>query len=207
LNARVDGGRVWVTTPTLAQLKLHDINPTIAEAWVWDKSNRYLDLAAKILADARKNPDPLIVKTIKDVYTRTNGKIGEPRHWPTQQHLNRRDWYFTIVAQSRFAIDLTLTKINRETGLMPLAVDHDAVFFASDNPDPVAGWPGDPSKLGTGVGQWKPIGSAHLADWGPAHLTEGKFQPGQPVRRGWRYKEAAADLAPPAAWRQSRGSD
>ena len=127
-----------MTTPTLSQLKLHGITPVISEAWVWDSSNRYLDLAAKVLADGRKHPDPLIVKTIKDLYTRTTGKIGEPRRWPTQQHLNRRDWYFTIVAQSRFAIDLQLTKIFRDTGAMPLAVDHDAVFYASDNPDPVA---------------------------------------------------------------------
>ena len=55
LNARVRQDRVWVTTPTLAQLKPHDITPTIREACVWDQSNRYLDLAAKILADGRKH--------------------------------------------------------------------------------------------------------------------------------------------------------
>lgn len=56
LNARVEGDRVWVTTPTLSQLKLHGITPDIHEAWIWAKSSRYLDLAAKIIADARTPP-------------------------------------------------------------------------------------------------------------------------------------------------------
>lgn len=202
LSARVDGDRVWVTTPTLAQLKLHGITPPIHEAWIWATSSRYLDLAAKVLAEGRTHPAPAMVTTIKDIYTRTTGKLAERRTWRTSQHLHRPDWYFTIVAQSRFAIDLQLTKINLGTGAMPLAVDHDAVFYASSNPDPVAGWPGDPAKLGTGVGQWKPIGSADLATWGAKHLTEATaFTAGQPLSRGWLYRNAANDLTPPGAWR------
>lgn len=202
LNARVEGDRVWVTTPTLSQLKLHGVTPTIHEAWIWAKSSRYLDLAAKVIADARTHPDPLMVTTIKDLYTRTNGKLAERRPWRTVQHLHRPDWYFTVVAQSRFAIDLQLTKIQREHGAMPLAVDHDAVFYASTEPNPMKAWPGDPSKLGTGVGQWKPIGSADLGTWGPKHLTEATaFVAGQPLPRGWLYKNAANDLTPPGAWR------
>lgn len=202
LSARVEGDRVWVTTPTLAQLKLHGITPQIHEAWIWAKSSRYLDLAAKVIADGRNHPDPQMVQTIKDLYTRTSGKLAERRPWRTRQHLHRPDWYFTIVAQSRFAIDLQLTKIHRETGSMPLAVDHDAVFYPSSDPDPISGWPGDPAKLGTGVGQWKPIGSADLPAWGPKHLTEATaFTPGQPLSRGWLYRAAANDLTPPGAWR------
>lgn len=209
LSARIEGDRVWVTTPTLAQLKLHGITPQIHEVWVWDKSSRYLDLAAKVIAEGRNHPDPLMVKTIKDLYTRTSGKLAERRPWRTTQHLHRPDWYFTIVAQSRFAIDLQLTKINRETGTIPLAVDHDAIFYASSNPNPIAAWPGDPAKLGAGVGQWKPIGSADLPTWGPKHLTEATaFTAGQPLSRGWLYRAAANDLTPLGAWRteiQRRG--
>ena len=83
LSARIEGDRVWVTTPTLAQLKLHGITPQIHEAWIWDKSSRYLDLAAKVLAEGRTHPDPLMVKTIKDLYTRTSGKLAERRPWRT----------------------------------------------------------------------------------------------------------------------------
>ena len=128
-------------------------------------------------------------------------RLAERRPWRTTQHLHRPDWYFTIVAQSRFAIDLQLTKINRETGVMPLAVDHDAVFYASTEPEPLKAWPGDPGKLGTGVGQWKPIGSADLPSWGSKHLTEATaFTPGQPLGRGWLYTDAANDLTPLGAW-------
>lgn len=38
--AVVSGGRVWVTTPTLEQLRMVDIEPVVHEAWVWTISAR-----------------------------------------------------------------------------------------------------------------------------------------------------------------------
>lgn len=48
----------------------------------------------------------------------------------------------------------------------------DAIAFAVDDPNPVTAWPGDPAKLGEGIGAWKPIGTADLATWGPKHLRK-----------------------------------
>ena len=57
-----------------------------------------------------------------------------------------------------------LHQIGERTGEWPLAVATDTVLYASDDPDPVTAWPGDPGSLGRGFGQYKPEASGLLAE-------------------------------------------
>lgn len=71
----------------------------------------------------------------------------------------------------------------------------DAIFYTTDDPDPVTAWPGDPTaagtRLGTDIGHWKPIGAAPLDQWAPTHLVD------EPAGATFRYSKAVADLTPP----------
>lgn len=193
-TARVDNGRRWVTVHTLRQLKAHGITPTVHEAYTWDVTSRYLDSAGQILRTAREHSaNPAVTATVKALYTATVGKLGE-RDGRPNYHLWRPDWRHHIVAASRTGILHTLSGILDKSGVAPLAVDHDAVFFASDEADPAKAWPGDPKKLGTSPGSWKPIGRGDLAAWGPKHLVDATPTTGARGFKVFRYGDAVADL-------------
>lgn len=193
-GARVGNGRVWVTVHTLRQLKAHGVEPKVHESYTWDTTVRYLEGPGTALAQARLDlsasaqQDPgaaAALATIKALYSSTVGKLAETEHNP-DFHLWRPDWRDHVIASTRTAILHTLTKAQEISGQHPLVVDRDAVFYASDDPNPVTAWPGDPAKLGTALGSWKPIGSADLTTWGPKHLVK---RPGR-----WHYADAVDEL-------------
>lgn len=212
-GAAVGKNRVWVTVHTLRQLASHGVRPAIWESWTWDVTARYLEGPGKTLVQARSALSALIASnngdggrdlegtaqqtalqaedagtvlaTIKLLYAATVGKLAERDHRP-DFHLWRPDWRDHVIAASRTGILHTVTKALEISGVAPLAVDRDAIFYASDDPDPISAWPGDPSKLGTSPGAWKAIGTGDLQSWGPEHLAK---------RVGrWRYAEAVDAL-------------
>lgn len=181
-GAPVEDGH-WVTTPTLRQLQAVGITPTIRESWTWQSEARYLEPAAKALSHAlTASSDPAVVQTLKKVFSATVGKLGQvERPRGRGAHLHRPDWRHHIIAQSRLAIQLTVMKAQQLTGAVPLVVDRDTIVYASNHDDPTQAWPGDPAKLGTGIGQWKPVGIAPLAEWGPQYL------PSDRLHHRWNY--------------------
>lgn len=186
LSAHLSDGTMWVTVHTLRQLAAHDIDVDVHEAWVWDERSRYLEPAAKrlrpLLTSGHNDP---VTATLKGLYTSTVGKLGQIEHDP-DFHLWRPDWRHHVIAHTRTAILHTLTQNAHRSGAFPLAVSRDLIVYASDEADPAAAWPGDPSKIGPGLGQWKHVGQADMATWAPRHL----------VRRvgAWHYKAAVDDL-------------
>lgn len=189
-GAKIDDGRIWVTTHTLRQLAMVDINPTIHESWTWQNTARYLEPASRNLRAALDGAqDPDVTRAIKTLYSTTVGKLGERDHRPNY-HLWRPDWRQHIIAATRTAIMHTLIKAHDRTGAMPLVVDRDTVIFAVDTDDPTTAWPGDPAKLGTGIGAWKPAAIADLTTWGPAHL------PGDRLDWHYRYSDAMKAMTP-----------
>ena len=193
-GARVGNGRMWVTVHTLRQLSAHGIEPQIHESYTWGVTARYLEGPGKVLAAARKTltaaqepaeGDQAVLAAIKMLYSSTVGKLAEREHSETF-HLWRPDWRDHVIGASKTAILRTLSQAADSSGMYPLVVDRDAVFFASDEADPEAAWPGDSKKLGTGLGSWKPIGSADLATWGPEHMAK---RPGR-----WPYADAVDAL-------------
>lgn len=193
-GARVGKGRMWVTVHTLRQLAAHGIEPQIHESYTWGVTARYLEGPGKTLANARKaltavqeasESDQAVLTAIKMLYSTTVGKLAEREHSETF-HLWRPDWRDHVIGATKTAILRTLSQVAESTGTHPLAVDRDAIFYASDEADPWAAWPGDPNKLGPNLGSWKPIGSTTLADWGPEYLAK---------RTGrWPYADAVNAL-------------
>jgi hypothetical protein len=193
-GARVGNGRMWVTVHTLRQLAAHGITPTVHESYTWGTSARYLEGPGRVLGSARTAlaaaaaEDPgarAVLGAVKALYSGTVGKLAEREHH-AGFHLWRPDWRDHVIGATKTAILHTITKAQQLSGASPLVVDRDAVFYASDHPDPATAWPGDPAKLGTNLGSWKSIGTADLATWGPQHL---------PKRTGrWHYADAVADL-------------
>ena len=164
-----------------------DIEPVIHECYIWTQTARYLESASKQLRAAladEASADPAVTATIKGVYTATVGKLGERQPSRRDYHLWRPDWRHMIIAHTRTAILNQLIKIHDASGVMPILVDRDTIGFVTDEPDPVAAWPGDPAKLGTGIGAWKPAGVGTLKTWGPQFLV-----PQRPGKK-FRYIDA-----------------
>lgn len=189
-SARMAGGRIWVTSITLSMLAAHGVTPKVHEAYTWARTARYLEAAGKSLSDAVKatNVDPAVLGTIKTLYTITTGKLGEIDH-RDNHHLWRPDWRHHIIARARAGILSTIDDVRQRSGAIPIVVDRDAVGFVSDDPDPISAWPGNPDKLGTSTGAWKPMGSADLATWGPQALAK---KPGR-----WAYDQHTSALTLP----------
>lgn len=199
-GARVAKGRMWVTVHTLRQLAAAGITPTIHEAYTWGTRTRYLDGPGKALAAARQHLQPIatgdvdaaaVLKTIKVLYTATVGKLAEREH-QSDFHLWRPDWRDHVIGATRTAILANLRNIQEACGAIPVVVDRDAVLYLSDDPDPLAAWPGNQlpgkdKKLDlTALGSFKPIGTAELQQWGPQFLTKrgGRFRYDDAVKKG-----------------------
>lgn len=191
-GAHVEDNLMWVTTHTLRQMDMVGITPRVHEAYTWDHTARYLEPAAKQFRQALEvATDPAVVATIKNTYTSTVGKLGQRDHASTF-HLWRPDWRHHIIAATRTAILRGLLVAQEASGAIPLVVDRDTVMYAADTDDVRAAWPGDPKKLGVGIGAWKPAYIADLATWGPTHL------PSKGMTGRFRYNRAVDDMT---AWK------
>lgn len=192
-GARVGKGRMWVTVHTLRQLAAHGIEPVVHESWTWSTTARYLEGPGKALSTARKtlmastgDDAAAVLAAVKLLYSSTVGKLAERDH-RADFHLWRPDWRDHVIGATKTAILRTIAQAGERTGTYPVAVDRDAIFYLSDEADPVKAWPGNPDKLGTAIGSWKPIGSTTLDNWGPEFLAK---------RHGgrWPYFEAVTAL-------------
>lgn len=159
----------WVTTPRLERAIALGYEPTILQAVIWPEHGRILNNWYQRFRDAATALDPAdpeqnaVLKQTKVVRSSGIGMMG------SETYLKGRTGYsperrFHIVAKASGNIVHALAGIGENTGRWPVAVLTDTVLYLSDDPDPAAAWPGDPKKYGTGFGQFKPEGSALLAD-------------------------------------------
>ncbi|EUA40279.1 putative transcriptional regulator [Mycobacterium avium subsp. avium 2285 (R)] len=184
-------GPKWVTTPTLERAIELGYQPTILEAWTWPQHGRVLVGWYERFRDASTALDTddtdaqAARNQAKVIRTHGIGIIGSDEHLKgkTAYSPERR---LHVLAKAKANIVYRLHQIGEATGQWPLAVATDTVLYASDDPDPVSAWPGGASTLGRGFGQYKPEGSAVLAD----HL---EYLNG----RDYRGKR---DLIPAAEW-------
>ncbi|MCZ4570233.1 MULTISPECIES: telomere-binding protein [Rhodococcus] len=159
----------WVTTPTMQYALELGYEPEVFEAYVWNEHGRVLDPWYKRIRDARTaldldDPDAQLARDqLKVVYTRTLGMLGSSDfmkgragYAPERRH--------HIIAKARANILRRVVKIGRASDRWPVAISNDTVLYVSDNPDPIASWPGEQETLGRGFGQYKWEGSALLAD-------------------------------------------
>lgn len=198
------GSRRWVTSHTLKQLhKIDEHLPEtleILEAYTWSESAKYLDRIGAALAEGRAAASPEVADTIKQIYSATTRKLGQLDGKPVV-HLWRPDWSDHLRGASRTAIINELTKMQAR-GAMPeapptsphaLVVDRDTIILASNDPNPETAWIGDPSKLNSLKGGWRPTGTARLQDWAPEAL-KGDYRGST-----WRYVEHMDRMAEPGS--------
>lgn len=173
-RGRMPAQPVWVTTPTLEFAVEQGFAPEVLEAYTWPEHARILDPWYERIRDARTGLDvddqdaQAARDLLKVVYTHSIGMMG------SEVHMKGRRTYAPerrhhIVAKARSNILRRIQQIGRDaeaTGgwAWPVAVTKDTLLYVSDEPDPVKAWPGKPEQLGRGFGQFKPEGSAPLAD-------------------------------------------
>ncbi len=160
----------WVTTPTLERAAALGYEPQIIEAYVWPDHGRVLVPWYERIRDARTALDiaddvdaQLARAQNKVMYTHTIGMLNSHLHLAGQNGYSP-ERHFHIVAKSRANILYRIAQIGNDTGQWPVAVTKDTILYTSDDPDPIASWPGAQKQFGRGFGQYKWEGSALLAD-------------------------------------------
>jgi len=173
----------WVCTPTLERAIELGYEPVVKEAWVWPRHGRVLNGWYERFRDASAALDVSDVDAqaarnqAKIIRTHGIGVIGSVEHLKGKLAFSpeRR---FHVVAKAKANIVYRLHQIGERQGRWPLAVSTDTVLYASDNPDPNEAWPGGRETLGRGFGQYKPEGSALMADH--AEFFNGRDYRGKP---------------------------
>jgi len=183
-RAAEQGEDAWVDTPTLALLVEMGLSVEVAEGWAWSKSRRLLEPAYRRLRDARatllsqRDTCPAaqvayqalggVYKRQIGAFARTDGPRGDT------DLLYRPDFRDSIIGLASANMYRRLRKIAQGSGRFPLATYVDAVFYTSDESDPVAAAP--PGLiLGSWLGEWKWEASAPLAAVGK-YAGERRFQ-------------------------------
>ena len=182
----------WVTTPALDYAVELGYDPQILEAYTWADHARVLDPWYERIRDARTaldvdDPDSQAARDqLKEVYASAIGKMGSERlmsgraeYYPERRHM--------IVAKARTNVLRRVVKIGQDSGRWPVAVNTDTIVYTSDNPDPVASWPGGAQWLGRALGRYKVEGSAPLATQLP-FLTGGSYR-GKDDLLGWASED------------------
>lgn len=184
----------WVTSPRVEQAIAMGYQPDIVEALVWpERSRAVLDEwykrvhHASIVLDTN-DPDARAARDqAKGVRTTALGLMNSKRFMKGKNGFDPAR-HFLIKAKANSNIIYAVNQIGETTGRWPIAIVTDTVLYASDDPDPIASWPGRKDKYGRGFGQYKHEGSAMLAD----HL--------QYLVPGKTYRGKAALLSP-EEWR------
>lgn len=199
------GRRRWVTSHTLKQLhKIDEHLPEtleILESYTWSEPAKYLDKIGAALAEGRATASPEVADTIKQIYSATTRKLGQLDGKPVV-HLWRPDWSDHLRGASRTAIINELIKMQTRAALPDspptsphaLVVDRDTIILASNDPNPETAWIGDPGKLNSRKGGWRPTGTARLQDWAPEAL-KGDYRSGST----WRYVEHMDRMSEPGS--------
>lgn len=170
----------WVTTPTLDLAASLGYEPEILEAYTWPAHGRVLDTwysrmrGARNALDREDSDDDFVVTLVKEVYTRTIGQLGGSSRIGSRFYLPERRHH--IIAKARANLLRAAIKIGTETDVWPLAIRTDGLLYASNEPDPAKAWPGDPTKLGRGLGQMRPERTGLMADQLP-HLNRKRTSP------------------------------
>ena len=123
---------------------------------------RFRDASAALDTD---DPDAQAARNqAKVIRTHGIGIIG------SNEHLKGKPAYsperrLHIVSKANSNIVYRLHQIGERTGQWPLAVATDTVLYASDDPDPVTAWPGDPGSFGPRLRpvQTRSLGAARRA--------------------------------------------
>ncbi len=176
-NRDITGQLTWLTTPTLDVAMNLGYEPTIHEAYVWEKHSRIYDTWYERIRDARTSLDTIdpddqhARDLLKELYVRTLGLTASFEHHQGRPGFAPERYHF-IQARAKANIIRRIQQIGVDTGRWPVAISKDTVLYTSDDANPAEAWPGKPEHFGRGLGQYKYEGTATLTE----HL---KFLTGQ----------------------------
>lgn len=169
----------WYTTTQLASARKLGLRVEIEEAWLYPEAKPMLEQVYVVirdalidlqqLADAGDGGAALAIDIIKDSYTRGLGwfDMDADREEDEPVDFHQPDWYAEIRAAGWAHILRQLHDTAAKSGRAPFAASKDAVYFTTDNPDPVAFAEEIGLPLGRRLGVFKPDGRALLADMLP----------------------------------------
>lgn len=160
----------------LAVQRGYQVEPSAA--WLYARSRRYLRPMAERLREARREleaqttsgrtaatPGAKLVKELGRILPDRLAYFSAGNSESTNRPLYRPNWGHEIVGRAHAQFARTLFS-SAESGLIPFRVEKDAVYFASDNPDPIAvgnsaGLTVDPNRYG----KWRVAGSCDMSEW------------------------------------------
>jgi hypothetical protein len=188
----------WVCTPRLERAIALGYEPRILEAYVWPRHARVLRGWYERLRDAATqldtdDPDAQAARNqAKIVRVNGLGLMGSREYLLGRNGFSpERRWH--VISAASANIVYQLDRIGQHTGRWPLAVTTDTVLYASDDPDPVSAWPGEPRLFGRGFGRYKPEGSALLAEHAE-YLTGNGYRGRDALIRSAQWRPEAVAL-------------
>lgn len=188
-QGRRSGEPVWVTTPVLQYaIKDLDRDVQVLQAWTWppERSKTVLSPLYMVLRDALaqlravgSEDAAAAAGLVKQIYKMLSGHfISEAsdtrdgsRASGSSVDAHQPYWYHAMRGQARVSILHQILKTGREQGVWPLVTsNNDLLGYPVHDADLVMAWPGDPGKLGEGLGQYKATRWAPMEDQLP-YLT------------------------------------
>lgn len=188
---RLPGTTGWYTTPVIRYL-VDELgqSPEILEAYTWaETTRRYFGQWYEVVRDARAammsaaaagDVDAATVLTaIKQVYTRTVGRLARVDDGRAKSPLYRPDWRLAIVSTANVNLLRKLRRAGMQADMWPVALSTDEVLYLSDEPDPRKAIP-QPLRLSPeggvqALGEFKVARTAAVTDGLRAVLAGGKL--------------------------------
>jgi len=161
----------WIVTATGKMLRDLGCTFDVTEAWVYPKTHRplftvyetYRKARAQLLdAESRGVPGARIARKSLPYATFTGWLSRKDGPGKGNEDLYRPDWHDVILAEADARLLRRAHRIGTATGRWPVGVRTDALYYTSDELDPVKAAPAG-LPIGDGLGQFKPEGTAPLA--------------------------------------------
>lgn len=157
---RIMRGSVWVSTPTAKLLEESGAHLDVLDSWTNDNASTIGRTYAERLISARAGMlgplGPGVEFAIKRTYAELVGMIARPGG-----SIHRPDWAATIMDLSRANMLRRVFRAGQGTGVWPVAVQTDAVYYVTRDPALV----GTALGLGTGSGMFKNAGMLTVAEY------------------------------------------
>jgi hypothetical protein len=149
-RADVVAGMVWLTTPMMEFLSGLGMLPVPVEAWTATGRRILRPMAEKWNAARLAAPRGPGLETIKAVYREAAGLLAH-----NGGSIVRHDWYHTIMDRQRATLLSHILRVKRTTGLLPLVVHTDCLWYPSEDEDPNRTADRLGLRLGTGLGAFR----------------------------------------------------
>ncbi|WP_158603048.1 hypothetical protein [Jiangella rhizosphaerae] len=178
----------WLTNPNLDFGRGMDIE--ILEAYLWPalptrggprdtstaRTSRYLEgwtahlrEALKALKNDGSRDAEMVLPDVKLTGVAPIGKFAADRQAERQSPLYRPDWRHQVIAQAKSNMRWMIDKIGTRTGQWPIAIYFDALYYVSDDPNPITAWPGNHLEAGKPI---EPLDAVKLGKPKPQYSAE-----------------------------------